>query len=433
MHSNDWLHELPQGWEKRFLKHKLKKITDGAHVSPDTSVRKYPFVSTVNIKNGVIDFESCLKTSPKSYRVLSSQGCQPEKRDVLFSKDGTVGKTVLISYEKEFVVASSLIILTPVISGVNPAFLNFMLQSHFILEQIKSFVKGSAIKRVSLLNIKKIIGFFPPIKEQLRISIYLEQICKRINTTITLKKQQLNTLEALRKSIIHKAVTQGLDDSVEMKDSCVDWLGEIPKHWKAVKLKRIAVLQSGLTLGKQYSGNLVKRSYLRVSNVQDGYLDLKKVSVISLPEKTARGTELQKGDVLMTEGGDLDKLGRGFLWEGQIQGCLHQNHVFAIRPKTHKLSASFLTFITSSNYGRAYFEATGKKTTNLASTNASKIKAFYIPLPSVEEQEKIVAHLKSKTTQIENLKKNIQKQIETLEQYRKSIIHECVTGKRRVT
>ncbi|CCK78187.1 restriction endonuclease subunit S [Desulfobacula toluolica] len=273
----------------------------------------------------------------------------------------------------------------------------------------------------------------PSYTEQKIIAKYLDKTCASIDTIISIKQKQLELLEALKKSIIHKAVTQGLEDSVEMKDSGVEWLGKIPRHWKAVKLKRISKIQSGLTLGKQYSGNLVKRSYLRVANVQDGYLDLQDVSTISLPKKTAAGLELKKGDVLMTEGGDLDKLGRGFLWEGQIEKCLHQNHIFAIRPIKSKLMAAFLTLITTSSYGRIYFEATGKKTTNLASTNASKIKAFPIPLPSKKEQGEIVDFLNKKTTQIEKLKKNIIKQIETLELYRKSIVHECVTGKRRIT
>ena len=274
--------------------------------------------------------------------------------------------------------------------------------------------------------------YLPEIRQQFRIAGFLRKACTSIDTTIGIKQKQLETLEALKKSIINKAVTQGIDDSVEMKDSGVHWVGKIPAHWKTIKLKRISQAQSGLTLGKQYIGSLITRPYLRVANVQDGYLNLEDVTTILLPESVAKGTELKKGDVLMTEGGDLDKLGRGFLWEGQIENCLHQNHIFAIRPDKHKLKAEFLTFLTTSLYGRIYFEATGKKTTNLASTNMSKIKAFPIPLPPMNEQIFIVEFLNQKTSEIQKLKKNIIKQIETLELYRKSIIHECVTGKRRV-
>jgi len=243
--GNRWLDDLPQGWETRLLKHKLRKITDGAHVSPDTSENAYPFVSTVDIENGDINFESCLQTSAESYSMLSSQGCRPKMGDVLFSKDGTVGRTALISFDKDFVVASSLIILTPQQAEVFPAFLDFMLRSHIVLEQINSFVKGSALKRVSLLNIKKVIGVFPPVEEQIRIASYLDKTCAVIDKAIEAKQKQLGILDALRKSIIHKAVTRGLDNSVELKDSNIDFFGRVPIDWKQTKFRYEISIRNG--------------------------------------------------------------------------------------------------------------------------------------------------------------------------------------------
>ena len=102
----------------------------------------------------------------------------------------------------------------------------------------------------------------------------------------------------------------------------------------------------------------------------------------------------------MTEGGDLDKLGRGYLWKGEIEGCLHQNHIFAVRCYRHKLMPMFLTYLTAAKYGRDYFEATGKKTTNLACTNATKVGEFPIQLPPVAEQEAICIFLRQKLEEI---------------------------------
>jgi type I restriction enzyme S subunit len=134
----------------------------------------------------------------------------------------------------------------------------------------------------------------------------------------------------------------------------------------------------------------------------------------------------------MTEGGDLDKLGRGHLWNGEIAGCLHQNHIFAVRCFRHKLMPRFLAYVTAAQYGRDYFEATGKRTTNLACTNATKVGEFPIPLPSIEDQEAICAHLDEKLGEIKCISATIGTQIEKLNAYRKSLIHECVTGQRRV-
>ncbi len=207
----------------------------------------------------------------------------------------------------------------------------------------------------------------------------------------------------------------------------------IPRGWSLTCLKRIAEIQTGLTLGKTYEGPLVERPYLRVANVQDGHLDLDDVSVIEVPPAVAAGVELRAGDVLMTEGGDLDKLGRGYLWHGQIPHCLHQNHIFAVRCFAHKLRPAFLAYATASRYGRDYFEATGKRTTNLANTNATKVGQFPIPLPSTTEQDEICEFLDTKLTEVKLIATTIEAQVATLTAYRKSLIHECVTGQRRIS
>jgi type I restriction enzyme S subunit len=120
------------------------------------------------------------------------------------------------------------------------------------------------------------------------------------------------------------------------------------------------------------------------------------------------------------------------LWDGQIEGCLHQNHIFAVRCFRHKLLPKFLTYVTAAQYGRDYFEATGKRTTNLACTNATKVGEFPIPLPVLKEQERLVEFLDSRLCQIQGTQRLLETQIATLTAYRKSLIHECVTGQRRI-
>ncbi len=142
-------------------------------------------------------------------------------------------------------------------------------------------------------------------------------------------------------------------------------ISDFPPHWSVKRLKYVADLQTGFTLGKDYSGlDTEQRPYLRVANVQDGYLDLKTITEIDVPRNQAPRYELQPGDVLMTEGGDFDKLGRGYLWAGQIPGCFHQNHVFAVRPHP-ELDSSFLANVLISHYAKAYFTRTSQQTTNL--------------------------------------------------------------------
>lgn len=134
----------------------------------------------------------------------------------------------------------------------------------------------------------------------------------------------------------------------------------------------------------------------------------------------------------MTEGGDRDKLGRGTIWNGEIPECLHQNHVFAVRVNEKYMLTEYLSYLTASPVGRVYFDITAKKTTNLASTNSTTILQFTVPVPSLEEQRKIVEMLNQKCASINEVIDEKQKLIADLEAYKKSLIFEVVTGKRRV-
>lgn len=214
-------------------------------------------------------------------------------------------------------------------------------------------------KRVSSRFLRDTRLFLPPLPEQERITAYLDASCAANDAAVAAKRRQLETLDALRKSTIHRAVTRGVTEHVELQPTGNGWMESVPRGWSLVCLKRIAEIQTGLTLGKVYEGRLIEHPYLRVANVQDGHLDLEDVTVIEVPATVAARVELRPGDVLMTEGGDLDKLGRGYLWNGEIEGCLHQNHIFAVRCFRHKLLPKFLTYVIAATYGRDYFEAQG--------------------------------------------------------------------------
>ena len=273
----------------------------------------------------------------------------------------------------------------------------------------------------------------PPRPEQKRIAAYLDASCAAIDAAVAAKRRQFETLDGLRKFIIQQAVTRGLAEVPMLRPSGSVWIAEVPRGWQLISLKRLCGIHTGLTLGKTYTGPLIERPYLRVANVQDGHLDLSDVTMIEVPAFVARGVELRAGDVLMTEGGDLDKLGRGTIWSGEIAGCLHQNHIFAIRCFCHKLLPAFLAYLTASQYGRDYFEATGKRTTNLASTNSTKVGLFPIPLPTIRVQDAICRFLDDKLRDVKRISSGIETQIDTLIAYRKSLIHECVTGQRRIS
>jgi len=269
----------------------------------------------------------------------------------------------------------------------------------------------------------------PPPDEQSAIARFLAWATNRLDSTIGAKRRIIALLQEQKQAIIHRAVTRGLDPSVPLKDSGIPWLGEIPEPWEVRRLKDVATVQTGITLGKDYG--LVSTTlypYLRVANVQSDRLDLRNVKHFAVPEVEAKRSILMPGDVLMTEGGDIDKLGRGCLWSGEVASCLHQNHVFAVRCGA-RLIPGFLVALMGSTHGRSYFQTTAKQTTNLASTNSTTLKAFPLLLPEYQEQQQILSFIDGETGHLSRAITDTEREITLLREYRTRLISDVVTGK----
>ena len=270
----------------------------------------------------------------------------------------------------------------------------------------------------------------PPPDEQAAIVRFLDWANGRQERAIRAKRKVITLLNEQKQAIIHRAVTRGLDPSVPLKPSGIPWLGAIPQHWRVLPLKAVCEIQSGITLGKDYTGQtLHEYPYLRVASVQAGRANLAVVKTIRVPKAEALRCTLQQGDVLMTEGGDPDKLGRGCVWDAQIAPCLHQNHIFAVRPHQSHFAPHFLSALMSTGYARAYFQSTAKQTTNLASTNKTKIGQFRVLLPKVDEQDRILAALHEETGPVNTAISRVGREIELLREYRTRLVADVVSGK----
>ena len=422
-------------WPVERIKNHISKI--GSGITPSGGAAGYldvgvPLLRSQNVHFDGLRLDDVAYIAEETHDEMS--GSKVRAHDVLLNITGaSIGRCTFVPDDfGEGNVNQHVCIIRPT-ARLDHKFLTYCLSAPWGQEQVFSSFTGASRQGLGQRDLGSIQLPLPPLAEQQRIAAYLDASCAAIDAAVAAKRRQLETLDALRKYIIQRAVTRGIAEGVGLESTGNGWMAQIPIGWKLVCLKRIAEIQGGLTLGKQYEGPLIERPYLRVGNVQDGHLDLDDVSVIELPASVAPGVELRAGDVLMTEGGDLDKLGRGHVWNGEIPGCLHQNHIFAVRCFLHKLKPLFLAYLTASNYGRDYFEATGKKTTNLASTNATKVGEFPIPLPCLTEQEAICSYLERHLGELKSIVTGIESQIATLTAYRKSLIHECVTGQRRIT
>lgn len=272
----------------------------------------------------------------------------------------------------------------------------------------------------------------PPPLEQTAIADYLDFRLEQINRFIEKKEKLIALLKKQKAVILNEFVTEGLNSSTLKKQTNLIWLEEVPSHWTLCKLKHIAKVQSGLALNEGLKViNGVTFPYLRVANVQDGYIDLTEVKTVQVNPQTAKRVRLQKYDLLMNEGGDFDKLGRGVVWEEQIKHCLHQNHVFAVRVKKD-IDPYWINILTQTFYGRSYFISKAKRTTNLASISSSNIKEFPVLLPPKEEIENIKNRLENEFSKIDITIARIETEIKKVKELKQSLIAEVVTGRIKV-
>lgn len=160
----------------------------------------------------------------------------------------------------------------------------------------------------------------------------------------------------------------------------------------------MADIASGVTKGRRFNGQrTVIVPYIRVANVQDGFLNLSEIKTIEALPADVEALRLQRGDVLMTEGGDFDKLGRGAMWEADIPDCIHQNHVFRVRCNRRNLLPVYLANYIRTDVARAYFLRCAKKTSNLASMNMTQLRATPVACPPRQLQERFVADVEKIT------------------------------------
>ena len=268
---------------------------------------------------------------------------------------------------------------------VDKLFLKYRIEES--LPDLVNASHGSTMQHITRKELDKCIVNFPRSKAQ---QAKIAQVLATLDRVIAQTDSLLDKQQRVKAGLMQELLTRGIDADGKMRPSQVS--ASTPySGWQVRRLGDVAEVASGLTLGRVLSGpNLLTLPYLRVFNVQDGYLDLSDVKTVAIRPNELSRYCLQKGDVLMNEGGDFDKLGRGAVWEGQIKLCLHQNHVFRVRTNRKVLLPDFLALISASAYGKAFFVLHSKQSTNLASINSTQLKSFPIPCPDVEEQKRLL-------------------------------------------
>ncbi len=418
-----WLGQVPGHWEVKRAKSVFQRIDERSTTGKEELL-------TVSSARGIVPRKTANVTMFKAESYLGYKLCWPGDLVInsLWAWAGGLG----VSRHHGIISSAYGVYRIRPDAPMTPDFVHEVVRSSSFNWELRVRSKGVWISRLQLTDISFLDApmHIPPPVEQAAIVRFLDWANGRLERTIRAKRKVIALLNEQKQAIIHRAVTRGLDPTVTFKPSGIPWLGDIPQHWEVRPLKTVCKIQSGITLGKDYTGQQIHEfPYLRVANVQAGYVNLSVVKSIRVPMVEAQRCTLEKGDVLMTEGGDPDKLGRGCVWEAQVAPCLHQNHIFAVRSDHLRLKPQFLAALMGMSYARFYFQSTAKQTTNLAATNKTKIGQLKVFLPPKAEQNSILESLNVEIRPVTTAISRLEREIELLREYRIRLVADVVTGK----
>ena len=408
VHKEPWIGDIPDEWKLKAIKRIVStKVTDGPHETPDLEDSGVQFISAEAIKNNQIDFNQRRGFISQELHELYCRKCKPQRGDIFVIKSGaTTGNVAYVDVDFEFSIWSPLALIRCNQRLAFFKYVYYVLLSDVFRKQVELSWSFGTQQNIGMGVIECLKVPLPPLPEQQRIAAYLDASCAAIDAAVAAKRRQLETLDELRHSNIYRAVTKGLDDSAALKESGIDWLGEMPSHWAIRRIKDIAELRSGDAIQSEditpagdypvYGGNGL-RGYTS-SFTHDGHFVL-----IGRQGALCGNINYANGKFWATEHAVVVTLLRKYdtLWLGELLRVMNLNQ---------------------------YSNAAAQP--GLA---VDRIKFLRLPLPPPEEQIGIAQYVKGIILKTGRMTTHLETQIATLAAYRKSLIHECVTGQRRIT
>jgi type I restriction enzyme S subunit len=356
------------------------------------------------------------------------------------------------------------------VKGINPNYLGYFMNTSAFRDFLAMNVSGvgGSLMRVRPNTISDYPFPLAPLPEQQRIVTEIEKQFTRLDAGITaLKRAQANLkwykAAVLKAACEGKLVEQDAGDEPasellarilaerrakweadfiakgkdprkakyeEPKSPDLDELPELPRGWCWATIDAVSATIGGVTKGRNFKDKKpVRLPYLRVANVQRGRLDLEEMKEIEVLEEEVEKYLLHGGDLVLTEGGDWDKLGRSAVWRNQILHCIHQNHIFRARLYAPDMPPEWLMYYTNSELGQAYFKDASKQTTNLASINLTQLRACPVPLPPLAEQRRIVAEVERRLSVVQELEGTLAANLARAERLRQAILKRAFEGR----
>lgn len=346
--------------------------------------------------------------------------------DVLVTIVGDVGRVALVREDPGEAYVSQSVALIRTNGGVSPRYLEEYLrspghgQAYFDEKQY-----GVGRGHLLLSHLRELPVALPAAEEQRRIVEVIESHESRTRVATDTVRAAIAKLARYREVVLMTAIT-----AQEHPEMLADATYRVPAHWRWTQLGEIADIVGGVTKDakKESRPGLIEVPYLRVANVQRGYLDLTNVKTIRVTTDEVRALRLLPGDVLFNEGGDRDKLGRGWIWSGEVDSCIHQNHVFRARLRDAATEPRFVSWYANV-MGQAFFFSHGRQTTNLASISKTQLAKLPIPLPPPEEQKAILIHIDRQLSVIDELQREAGVAVRRATALSRAILTEAMSGR----
>lgn len=409
---NGWYRSVPTHWRRARVKLVAERVTDGAHISPDTENGLYDFVSTRDVKGGVINFAGALKTTQETYDYMVRTGCRPSRGDILFSKDGTVGETAIVTEERDFVVASSLVIITPQMNVMTPSYLAYMFASRPAQEQAASFMRGAGLPRLSVGNLARLEVLVPPLDEQRAIADYLDHETARIDTLIEEQQRLIEMLRERRRAAVEEAVSIVATGGARLKHIIQSvrqgWSPQCYR-WPADGVETWAVLKAGAANGGRFRP-----------------MENKELPEDEVPRPDIVATQ---GDLIVSRANTRELVGSAAVIEGDFPRLMLCDKLFAFALDESRADSRFVAAVLGSRRWRDLIElaATGASHSML-NVSLSDIVNLPMPLPPVDDQRRTVARLEGETAKIDIMIAETERFIELARERRAALITAVVTG-----
>ena len=426
----EWLGEVPDHWDTSKLKFLTKQIVDGAHFTPTYLDDGIPFLRVTDIQNASLDVDE-FKFIPKNEHEELIKRCKPEKGDLLLSKNGTIGIPRIIDWDWEFSIFVSLCLIK-FVTTLDSRYAYFFFLSHQIKEQINSQTKQSTVTNLHLDKIENFTFPLPSLDEQTQIARFLDHETTRIDALNAEQERLIELLKEKRQAVISHAVTKGLDPTAPMRDSGVEWLGEVPEHWRVAKVKH--VIQSFEQGWSPQCDNVpIENSkewgILKVGCVNGGTFSPEENK--RLPEELDPIPELflKTGDVLISRANTRELVGSAALVDVDQPNLMLSDKLFRLRTREDMLPRYLVFYLgTSAVRHQIELEATGASSSML-NIGQAVIKELCIPVPSATEQQAITAQLKVSLEKLYRLQEEAQLTQALLQERRSALISAAVTGK----